>query len=205
MKIPASWSQVTLRDYISIATLSEEEPDYYIQLIATLSGATLNEVERLPVSEYRRAVQALQFLKKQPKDKVKVRIKVKGREFHACLYTHQLTTGQYTDLMAYCKDPKKITENLPKIMAAFCLPVKRRWWGWKYVAKYEGEEVLPRAEFFEENMTMNQVFPMSDFFLQTLKNLIPAIQIYLEREMIRLKNHQKKMMKKESSLKNGVG
>lgn len=199
MKIPTGWSQVTLRDYIAISSLSEKEPDYYIQLIATLSGVTLSEVDRLPISEYKKAVAALQFLKTPAKDKVKARIKVKGREFHVFLYTHQLTTGQYNDIMAYCQDPEKVTESIPKIMSAFCLPVKRKWWGKKYVPPYDGKDAMARADFFEENMTMDQVFPLTDFFLQTLKNLIPAIQIYLGLQLKNLEKKQRKMMSKVSS------
>lgn len=203
MKIPVNWSQVTLRNYIAISSLSDLEGlEYKIQLIATLTGEPLSAVERLPISEFTKAAKALEFIKHQPKDKVKVRFKVKGQEFHTFLYTHQLSAGQYMDIMSYCKDDKKIIENLPKILSAFCLPVKRRWWGGKYVVPYDGVEALKRAEFFEENMTMDRVFPIADFFLQVLKNLTPAIATYLERE---LKRVNKMMMKQRGSLTNGAG
>ena len=124
MEIKSSWSEVTLNEFIQLTQIIQSEipEDYQLSnIVSVLTGKTLNEIESLPLSEYKKLTSKLGFLNETPqrKETHSDRYEINGVTYDLKADLSNLTTAQYIDYLNYSKeDPIDQT----KILSLFLVP-----------------------------------------------------------------------------------
>lgn len=174
--MPTKWSEVTVADFMKIIPVIQSEEhettlEKLIDIAITLTGTDLSSVPMEQVSKLDFICHPEQISKTIPKYFL----------FHAKLYKpilnfKTITGGQYIDLTTYTKT--NIYDNLHILSAVVCDECS--WYGAR--KKYDGVEMLKRAELFKE-LPITTIYPVTLFFCQNLENLMEAIPIYLEEQI----------------------
>jgi hypothetical protein len=184
MKLPSSWKQITIKQYLEIDTIikdtSLELVERYIQILAAISGQSTDYFESIPIRKLKEYIRKLDFLShpEEIKTKIPSSFWLKGRRYSVSWRVTTLTGGQYIDLNVFTKDKDAITANLHNIMAVLCLP--RKWWVFK--SKYNGQQHKDRAALFYDNLSMAIAYPLAVFFCNLSVKLMPHIVLYLEEQ-----------------------
>lgn len=124
MKIKSSWGEVTLNDFIQLTQIIQSEipEDYQLSnIVSVLTGRTLQEIESLPLSEYKKLTSKLDFLNTTPTRHSTHSdcYEINGITYDLKADLSDLTTAQYIDYMNYSKeDPIDQT----KILSCFLIP-----------------------------------------------------------------------------------
>lgn len=197
LKIPTSLSEVTIGKFIAIQKIfSEPKPDVYgdieweitqnVKAIAELTGASVEDIERLTSQQLKAVMAKLSFLT-EPKfsNKVQDKVKIAGKWYKANLLINEITSAQFIDLSTFIKDP---INNLHKVMASVYLPTKRNWMGRRVAMPYTGVGHDQRALLFKHNMSVEVAYPCALFFYQVASKSKDAIETYSEAQVaLRLK------------------
>lgn len=176
MRLPYSWRQVTIAQYLIIHDVIRDETldwvDKNIRILSALTGLTAEQLEAYPMEDIKRAVQRIAFLfepDKIPKLLPKYFF-LKGRLYRVRYEVNKLTAGQYIDIAAFTKDADSVLDNLHSIMAVIARPV---------FTAYDGANVPARAKLFYDHLPMSVIYPVALFFCNLLRSLTPAIEDYL--------------------------
>jgi len=163
MKLPKSWSDITVRDFIEIQKIAENNTyannaERLIAITAYFTGA----LDKVPLHE----LNTLEFLAHPELMPAHIQQKFffKNKLYRLNLNMSKLSAGQYIDLTTFTKKPEEIIPNTAKIMAVLCLPCN--WLGRR--KKYNGEEMLYRTELFME-LPITMVYPVTVFFARAWK------------------------------------
>lgn len=135
--IKNSWEDITWSEYTQIEQiLNTDIPSDYkaVHLVSVLTGISVDELERLPISQFQRLLPALDFLYTEPDTHVhQFEYTVNGRQYKFTGKIDEITTAQYIDYRSYMeKDDKDVVE----LMSAFMIPV-----GHDYNDGYDMEQV----------------------------------------------------------------
>jgi len=163
--------------------------DYKIKAVSILTGKSQEEIEDLPIDDFKALANSIVSLDKIS-DKLHFTTKVYGIKFEAMLTAKQATTAEAIELSSFTKDEQTIIKNLHKLMAIFYKP-KSKWFGLKKVNMSRSE----CAELFKEHMDIEIAYPLAVFFLKSLENFSPIIQGYLEKKMKEIQREMKKKIK----------
>ena len=191
VRVPTSWEDVTLRQFIELSKVPDmgfSKEDANLRILSILTGIDDSELYELPVGELAKINALVKFI--ESKDSlfpVKYKIKIKDKRYKFEWKTNLLTSGEYIDIQEYLKSKN---DNLHKILAIYLKPInifgfrikskyKKNIYG-KYIQTLESREET--AQFLLDNITMDKVFAMSGFFLQTWGVLMKATQAYLAKE-----------------------
>jgi len=166
IELPKDWTAVTVRQFQALQGILKEDGEEYdknVAIISIMSGASVDDIEDYTLETYAKCMKALAFLTKPlPEDKVK-NFFCNGKKYRVFSNVYKLNGGQYITLMHLLKDPEKVIDHLHEVMAVFCVPYKKKWYGWKE-AKYNSklhEEVAKDML----DVPMSIVQPLSAFFL----------------------------------------
>lgn len=124
MKIKSSWSEVTLNEFIQLTQIIQSDipEDYQLSnIVSVLTGKSLQEIESLPLSEYKKLTSKLDFLNETPqrKETHSDHYEINGVTYDLKADLSNLTTAQYIDYLNYSKeDPIDQT----KILSCFLVP-----------------------------------------------------------------------------------
>lgn len=124
IKIKNSWDEVTLNEFIQLTQIIQSEipEDYQLSnIVSVLTGRTLQEIENLPLSEYKKLTSQLEFLNTTPqrKETHSDHYEINGVTYDLKADLSNLTTAQYIDYLNYSKeDPIDQT----KILSCFLVP-----------------------------------------------------------------------------------
>jgi hypothetical protein len=124
MKIKSSWNDITLNEFIQLTQILQSEipEDYQLSnIVSVLTGRTLQEIENLPLSEYKKLTSQLEFLNTTPQRKETHSdcYEINGITYDLKADLSSLTTAQYIDYLNYSKeDPIDQT----KILSCFLVP-----------------------------------------------------------------------------------
>lgn len=124
MEIKSSWNEVTLNEFIQLTQIIQSEipEDYQLSnIVSVLTGRTLQEIENLPLSEYKKLTSQLEFLNTTPqrKETHSDHYEINGVTYDLKADLSNLTTAQYIDYLNYSKeDPIDQT----KILSCFLVP-----------------------------------------------------------------------------------
>lgn len=124
IKIKNSWDEITLNEFIQLTQIIQSEipEDYQLSnIVSVLTGRTLQEIENLPLSEYKKLTSQLEFLNTTPQRKETHLdcYEINGITYDLKADLSSLTTAQYIDYLNYSKeDPIDQT----KILSCFLVP-----------------------------------------------------------------------------------
>ena len=160
-----SWNKLPIKTFIEINAITENRLDGFdadYHLVKALTGLSDDELNAMPIPEFKDKLKKSSFLLEKHFKKAVDRFTIEGVEYRINWRVEQKTAGQYIDLTHYCKRP---FENMHYIMAVLT-----------FFDKYDSKEVEKRAELFYNKLTMDIVYPICLFFSKVLKDSMVAIQ-----------------------------
>lgn len=180
MKLPKSWNDVTIEQYLKIAKLdvTKLDPiDVKIQLLSIFTGKDESAFVDMELTEFNKLTRELSFLNTlNISDKIRYTFKLDGIKFQANIFVNEITTSEYFDLMSYCRDKETINSNLHNILAIFIKPKKRWFFKSKNIKRSEV------AELFYKKLPITIAYPLSVFFCELLKNTTKGLKNYSEQQ-----------------------
>ena len=196
MKLPKSWSDVTIETFLKYYTISTRkwvDPiDQEINILACFSGQDVKEIEKLKARELADYIKKLSFLSKLPSGRVKKEFNVGGGHYYAQLVMQEMTAAQFmnfSDLLKGVKQEDYIYQ-MHNLIACMCT---KRTYQMKYpFIKYEYDGYLKNSDVFYKNMTMDLAYPFYVFFCKVMDKSLANIQDYLTQV---LKKEQKEIKK----------
>lgn len=174
MKLPSSWSDITIKQFNEVSAILQSETfddlNKNIYLISILCNASTNKVEELSPVEFIKIAGELGKLILSPHPtKIPQEFTIKGVKYKYNALRPIETAGQYISLMDLGKKENNPSQNFHKILAVLCEPE-------------ETQDYKERVKIFYDNLTMDIVFPLSVFFSLTYPKLIQATQDCLMKE-----------------------
>lgn len=160
-----SWNKLPIKTFIEINAINQNRLDGFdaeYHLVKALTGLSEEELNNMPIPEFKKIMLRSAFMTDTNFGKPKDRFTIDGIEYRINWRVEQKTAGQYIDLTHYCKKP---FDNMHYIMAVLT-----------FFDKYDSKEVEKRAEIFYNKLTMDIVYPISLFFLKVLRDSMAAIQ-----------------------------
>lgn len=191
VKIKNRWEDITIYDYQSIMEIIEN-PDLSLEakqneLMSVVSDLPYENILRLPVVEYKKIINNMEFLKQPiPSKHVNKTIIINNQKFNVITKLSDILAGQYLELQYLMKGDNDY-DNIHKIAALFIIPAD---------CKYGDFDMVEHQEFLKLYLDIVSAY-MVFFYLHKLsKKLFIAFRKYLAKE--------KKMMMKEARMKNKI-
>lgn len=183
-----NWTDITLGKYQHALTiLNTDLPSFNkeVELVCYMLDLPKEEVLKMPIPKFKQYAKQLDFMTESLKGDMKRTFECGGKSFDVCWQVEKRTAGQFIDLTELTKDGSRINDNLHLIMAVICVPKGET---------YNGDSVMDRGQFFKDNLTMDIVFPIADFFLRVLNSFLIDMQDYLTKKTEQEVKELKKML-----------
>lgn len=178
-----TWSDITLEQYkqmIDVYELKLDELNTVMEIMKIVCG---EEVENLPLAEYKGMLNQLDFLNTDiPEIKPKSKYIIGGKEYICNLDLSKITGSQYIDYSTYIKNNKDV-EGYPELLSVFLVPK-----GSNY---NDGTYDINELKLNVPNMLLIDVKAIA-FFLQKQYKALLSITVDYSISVM------KKMMKKET-------
>ena len=178
-----TWSDITLEQYIQMVNVSKQELDELENVLELVKIVCGEEVEQLPLAEYKQMINHINFLSTPiPDIKPKSKYVIGGKEYVCDLDLSKITGSQYIDYSTYIKQNDGV-EGYPNLLSVFLVPK-----GCKY---NDGTYDINELKSNLPNMLFVDVKAIA-FFLQKQYKTLLAITVDYSITVM------KKMMKKET-------
>ena len=156
--VPTSWDEITLKQFITLMKLQEEEgkeEPSIVDIMAVLTGTDKKYIYSLP-SDFANTIMAhLLFLNKPLKEEPKAEVIIDGN-LYKINYMEKLKFGEYTDANTVMANDKF---DYASLLAILC-----RREGEIYDDDYIAEHLDERTEMWN-NQPITKVYPLVYFFL----------------------------------------
>ena len=212
-----NWKDITIRKYIALSNAMadkyEDNEQMTFAILSVLHDKPKEYFESsIPVTELTKHIKDMQFIyTKEVTSGFPTRVRLGLKRYKIEHNVSELTSGQYIDLSTYCKDQETINKNYHKIIAVLISPMglfgnkfKRKIKNAKTQAELEmvhlkiWKERQALSEILLDELTMDKVFQITNYFFLLYQNLINSIPSYLE-------NKQRKAMEDLSQVLTEVG
>ena len=186
MKIPKSWKDVTLQQYIELETLPNYDVDSESEILQRkiteahiLTGLSVKEIDKMPFGELYKIKTLLDSKKPQ---RLRRSFKHRGVRYRVQLNPSKLDSGRFLAILNLSrKDPVKKT---PQILLNVCIPYKRVLFFWRKYYEFESEEFVDKIREFEQ-LPVSVANPILVFFCNLSERLLKRTQEYLGQQMSR--------------------
>lgn len=194
--IKNSWDSLTWKEYEQIEQiLNADIPNEYktMHLVEVLSSLDINEIEKLPITEFQKLLPALDFLTTEPETHYhKFEYTINGREYDFKGKLNDISTAQYIDYRTYMEEEEK---DIVKLMSVFLIPK-----GHDYNDGYDMEQVQNDVN----DMCWLDLRACTFFFRIQLAAYILILKSSLEKSMKKSKTKKEDIKQMEESLNNMV-
>lgn len=178
-----AWSDITLEQYIQMINVGKQELDELENLLELVKIVCGEEVEQLPLAEYKQMINHINFLSTPiPDVKPKSKYIIGGKEYVCDLDLSKITGSQYIDYSTYIKQNDGV-DGYPNLLSVFLVPK-----GCKY---NDGTYDINELKMNVPNMLFVDVKAIAFFLQRQYKTLLIITVDYSISVM-------KKMMKKET-------
>jgi hypothetical protein len=181
IELPSSWSEVTVEQFAALQNVMKHddlhEYEKNVAIISIMSGWSEAAVKELSLKSYTNVMKSLAFLSSAVEGKLQKYMMANGKKYRIESDVEKLTGGQYITLMHLMKDQDKVMDNMADILALFCIPSTKTWFGWKD-GTYDSEQHSEVAADMKD-AKMNVVYPLTAFFFESYKNYVENMQVYL--------------------------
>lgn len=161
IKIKKSWSEVSIKDYQKIESITHRELDSDLEkdiaILAVLAGIDENDIYGMPMVDLRGLLDEISWIAKPydfPKEWKTNKLKIDGEEYIINPNINTFTVAQYADFQVFY-DKKE--EHMGRFLSIFIIPR-----GKKY---NEGYDPTVLAERLEEVLSINDWNRICFFFL----------------------------------------
>lgn len=179
-----NWYDITLYQFNKLQELIKIE-DETERLVAIAELVLGNEVTNLPISDFKKEVQKLDFLKEPIPDEIPPKkVELNGRKYYIDSLLGNITTAQYVDFVNHSK-----SNDMAKMLSVFIIPE-----GHKYNDGYDMLQVIADIELLPIPVVNSTAF----FFKRQLVKFIQIFQSYSVKQIRKLKmtKEEKKQMEK---------
>lgn len=201
-RIPRSWKEVTLKQYIELELLPKYDTDNEEEILKRkiteahiLTRLSVQEIDKMPFGELYEIKRLLDSNKPQ---RLRRSFKHNGVRYRVQLNPVKLDADKFLSILNLSrKDPIKKT---PQILLNVCRPYKRVLFFWRKYYDFEPEEYVKKIEEFEQ-LPMNIASPILVFFCNLSEKLLKRIQEYSDQQMkkqIKILNKTKAELRKVS-------
>tara|TARA_R100000951_G_scaffold66916_1_gene56490 strand:+ start:929 stop:1705 length:777 start_codon:yes stop_codon:yes gene_type:complete len=199
IELPSSWSEVTVEQFAALQNvLKHEDLQQYeknVAIISIMSGWSESDARKVSLKSYTKIMKSLAFLSSEVEGKLQKYMMVNGTKYRIESDVEQLTGGQYITLMHLMNDQEKVMENMAEILALFCIPSTKKWFGWKDGIYDSDKHMAVAAEM--KDAKMDVVYPLSAFFFESYKSFASSMQVYsammAKRKLKEAKNQLKRI------------
>ena len=165
-----NYRDLSLEKYLEIQDiewLEMDEIDIQTTLISILADMDFEDVLDLPIPQYKKMAEQLEFLKVSPNVKPKRidNVVINGKEFMVIKKVEDMTAGQYIDFQHYFKD--KDFKMLPYILSCFIIPKGE---------KYGDSETIE----YMKQLSVEEALMIANFFMKQSRSLIKGMLLSLE-------------------------
>jgi len=163
MKLPSSWDDILVDQYIELRGLDDELPyfDLMLETISIVTDTDIDELEELSFTELQQLERELTWLTSEPPKRITAKIDnyhYKGLD--------SLTLGEFIDLNHFFSE--NFVSNLPKICAILYRQQKRNKWNEIEIEPYDYDPQNRIGLFMEVGIT--QVYGIIGSFLEYKSN-----------------------------------
>lgn len=212
--LPTTWEEVTIEQFQKLDLIGKnlDEVDSLCQIISTLSGMPMEEIDELPYTCYKDLKKALNYLATDMGKELKYMFELNNEAYGLSYDVPKYSTREYLDADTLSKDKENMVDNLHLLMAVLYRPVTEvgentNKLGYK-IAPYKTEDLEARGILFKNAPITIAIAAMlffsayaislSESFLDSLTNPIQE-----QKEPKMKKSMKKKIMK--ASKKDGDG
>lgn len=193
-KIPKSWREVTLGQYVELESLpdydKEDEQEILKRKITEahiLTGLSVEEIDKLPFGEMF-AIKDLLNSKKP--EKLRRKFKLNGVRYHVQINPMKLDSDKFLSILNLTRnDPIK---RSPQIILNICKPYKRRFFFFKKYYSFDPGEYIARIDDFKD-LTMDTANPILVFFCFLFDELLNHTQEYSEKQLKRMNKRMERI------------
>lgn len=158
INVPTSWNDITLRQFVKLMRLQEEEgkeEPSIVDIMAVLTDTDKKYIYSLP-SDFANTIMAhLLFLNEPLKEEPKAEVEINGEKYKIN-YMEKLKFGEYTDANTVMANDKF---DYASLLAILC-----RKEGEKYDDDFIADHIEKRTEMWN-NQPITKVYPLITFFL----------------------------------------
>lgn len=193
MKVPKSWSEVSIDQflkYTTICTRKWEDPiDLEINVLATFTGKDPKEIEKLKTKELMGYIKEMEFLKHLPKSNLHSHFKCNGNTYKACLTFDEMTAGQFVNFSDILKGVKAedYIYQMHQLIGAMCMKKE----GWLR-PRYEYKGYKETSDEFYKHMTIDIAYPYYVFFCKVMERALVDTQSYLLKKVKKLEKSNRR-------------
>lgn len=185
-----SWETMPLGIFQEInkigANENIDEDTKALMVVALLSNKTLDDIEKLSLSEATKLVAQTSFLYTPiPKIKTRKNLNLNGKKYRIMGKKEEMTAAQFINFQAIYKD---INNMLPEFMSIFIIPE-----GYNYGDDYDMDEVI---DDIRNHLSVVEALSLADFFIAVYRRLWNRTLLFLEVKMKVLSIMGKKETKK---------
>ena len=149
-KVPNSWEDMTLENYIDFFNFQDSNKDreiddlYMIEVFEMLSDC--DRVLDIPINELKDLLGELLFLSDTPKLNENKTILIDGK-LYGCVDLNKMTTGEYISIKTLMGSEKTVLNGLPKLLSIIIRPAE------EVIDSETGEKKLKIEKFSVDNLT----------------------------------------------------
>lgn len=177
IKIKNKWSEVTLKEFIKIAEIEKKYTTelkdgsmgvrYTLQrdaeIIALLSGESIDDIMDLPHDEVIKCMKAISFLQSDPKKRRNKKFSIDGKMYGWVENFNTLTMGEKVSVeqaMVNAMDEER--SYIPDILAILVREYKD-----KEIEKFDSDKLEDRKKLFMDSLTADKFINELNFILAT--------------------------------------
>ena len=149
-KVPNSWEDMTLENYIDFFNFQDSNKDreiddlYMIEVFEMPSDC--DRVLDIPINELKDLLGELLFLSDTPKLNENKTILIDGK-LYGCVDLNKMTTGEYISIKTLMGSEKTVLNGLPKLLSIIIRPAE------EVIDSETGEKKLKIEKFSVDNLT----------------------------------------------------
>ena len=189
IKIPTSWEDITLGQYIELRPILQTKEDdikRVINILCVLTGKKREEIRNVTIPDFHKLIKKMSFLNDPlPKQLNKRRFLIGGKWYEFKLDAKKMLFGEYISVMEILQksgdNEDLLFNNLHKILTVICRPVYKTLFGFKSV-NIDGDLIRETANNFYNNMPITIAYPIGVFFYQRYPTLTETIKTSLMEE-----------------------
>lgn len=173
------WKDLTLGEFIELEQIMKADiPESYrtVHVLSLLSNHTIEELENLPMHEFKSLTKNLDFINSTPQyNDVKSIYIINEKSYELKSDIASITTAQYMDYQAYMKEKPT---DMTKIISCFLIPK-----GHNYNDGYNMQDVMNDVSF----LPLEDGLGIGFFLVKQLVAYILILKDYLEKNLKELK------------------
>jgi hypothetical protein len=190
MKIKEGWHEISIKEYIELANIEEQETDNitgYIKRIAILADVDPDDIRDLPINEFRELQKEISWVFDNPDTVETLRFEIDGVRYGMIPNLQEISAGEYIDIEMLKQNDD--IGNLHKILAVIYREITweddKEW----TIVKHDLKGFEKRSKIFYEKVSIETVYFSLCFFLSSGTEFMKIFHHYLD-------NHHPPLKKK---------